>query len=62
MADKSMPHHYWAEAITTAIYIINRTPTVTVHGMTPEEKYSGKKTKFVTLESVWVHYICTCTK
>jgi transposase InsO family protein len=43
MADKSMPHHYWAEAVTTTVYIMNRTPTATVHGMTPEEKYSGRK-------------------
>jgi hypothetical protein len=37
MADKGMPHHYWAEAVVTAIYIMNRTPTAIVHGMTPEE-------------------------
>jgi hypothetical protein len=43
MADKSMPHHYWAEAIATAVYIMNKTPIVTMHGMTPEEKYSGRK-------------------
>jgi 5'-3' exoribonuclease 2 len=33
----------WAEAVATAVYIMNRTPTSTVHGMTPEEKYNGKK-------------------
>jgi hypothetical protein len=27
----------------TAIYIMNRTPTTAVHGMTPKEKYSGRK-------------------
>ncbi len=43
MDDKSMPHHYWAEAVATAVYIMNRTPTSTMHGMTPEEKYSGRK-------------------
>ncbi len=43
MADKSMPHHYWAKAVATAVYIMNRTSTTTVHGMTPEEKYSGRK-------------------
>jgi len=43
MADKSMPHHYWAEAVATVVYIMKRTPTVAVHGMTPEEKYSGRK-------------------
>jgi hypothetical protein len=43
MADKNMPHHYWVEAIAIAVYIMNRTPTTTVHGMTPKEKYSNRK-------------------
>jgi transposase InsO family protein len=43
MADKSMPHHYWVEVVAIAVYIMNRTPATTVHGMTPEEKYSGRK-------------------
>jgi hypothetical protein len=29
--------------VATAIYIMNRTPTTAVHGMTPEEKFTGKK-------------------
>jgi hypothetical protein len=43
MAYKSMPHHYWAEVVAIAVYIMNRTPIAIVHGMTPEEKYSGRK-------------------
>jgi len=43
MADKNMPHHYWAEAIATVVYIMNRTPITTMHGMIPKEEYSGKK-------------------
>jgi len=43
MADKNMPHHYWAEAVAIAVYIMNRTPTAAVHGMILEEKYSGRK-------------------
>jgi hypothetical protein len=43
MVDKSMPHHYWAEAVATLVYIMNRTPTITLHGMIPKEKYSGRK-------------------
>ena len=41
--EKKMPDYFWAEAVATAVYIMNRTPTVAVHGMTPEEKYSGRK-------------------
>jgi hypothetical protein len=38
-----MPHHYWAETVVTAVYIMNRTPTTAMHGMTLKEKYSGRK-------------------
>jgi hypothetical protein len=41
--EKNLPNYFWAEAIATAMYIMNRTPTTTVHGMTPEEKFIGKK-------------------
>ena len=41
--EKKMPDYFWAEAVATAVYIMNRTPTAAVHGMTPEEKYTGKK-------------------
>ena len=43
MAEKNMPHCYWAEAVSTAVYIMNRTPTAAVHDMTPEEKFAGRK-------------------
>jgi hypothetical protein len=41
--EKNLPNYFWAEAIATAVYIMNRTPTTAVHGMTPEEKFTGKK-------------------
>ncbi len=41
--EKNLPNYFWAEAVTTIVYIMNRTPTTTVHGITPEEKFTGKK-------------------
>ena len=38
-----MPHHFWAEAINTVVYIMNRTPTAVVHDVTTEEKYIRRK-------------------
>jgi hypothetical protein len=29
--------------VIIAVYIMNRTPTAAVHGMTPKEKFTGKK-------------------
>jgi len=41
--EKNLPNDFWAEAVVIVIYIMNRTPTIVVHGMTPEEKFIGKK-------------------
>jgi transposase InsO family protein len=41
--EKNLPNYFWAEAVTTVVYIMNRTPTVIVHGMTSKEKFTGKK-------------------
>ena len=43
MMKKNMPHSYWAETVSTAVYIMNRTPTIAIHAVTPEEKYAAKK-------------------
>ncbi|MCO5613510.1 hypothetical protein L7F22_067787 [Adiantum nelumboides] len=41
MSEKNMPPCYWVEATSTTIYTMNKTPTVAVHDMTPEEMFSG---------------------
>jgi len=41
--EKNLPNYFWAEAVATTVYIMNRTPTTTIHGMTPEKKFIGKK-------------------
>ncbi|MCO5593958.1 hypothetical protein L7F22_047977 [Adiantum nelumboides] len=34
MIEKNVPHCYWAEAVSTTVYIMNMTPTATVHNDT----------------------------
>jgi hypothetical protein len=41
--EKNLPNYFWAKAVATVVYIMNRTPTAVVHGMTPKEKFTGKK-------------------
>ena len=38
-----LPHKFWAEAISTAVFLRNRSSTSTVPGMTPFQARSGKK-------------------
>ena len=41
--EKNMPRCFWADAVFTAVYLINRSPTTSVHIITPEEAWSGRK-------------------
>ena len=41
--EKNMPCCFWADAVFTTVYLINRTPTTSVHIITPEEAWSGRK-------------------
>jgi len=41
--EKNLPNYFWAEVLATVVYIMNRTPITTVHGMTLEEKFTSKK-------------------
>lgn len=43
LRDANLPKIYWAEALSTAAYIINRSPSRVLNDMTPEEKWSGRK-------------------
>jgi hypothetical protein len=41
--EKNLPNYFSAEVLVTALYIMNRTPTTVVYGVTPEKKFTGKK-------------------
>jgi len=40
---KGMPNYFWVEAVTCAVYLINRSPTRSVPNTTPIEAWSGFK-------------------
>jgi hypothetical protein len=41
--EKNLPNYFWAKVVATAVYIMNQTPTMAIHGMTLEKKFKGKK-------------------
>ena len=45
LADVKLPHKFWAEALTTAVYLRNRSPTKAVERMTPFELWKGERPK-----------------
>jgi hypothetical protein len=40
---KNVPKRFWPEALKWATYVMNRSPTVSVKNITPEEAWSGIK-------------------
>nr|KYP60991.1 Retrovirus-related Pol polyprotein from transposon TNT 1-94 [Cajanus cajan] len=43
LKEKGLPNTFWAEAVYTAVYLLNRCPTKAVRDKTPIEAWSGKK-------------------
>lgn len=43
LRSKKLPHSFWAEAVTTAVYVLNRCPTKKLDGKVPEEAWFGVK-------------------
>ena len=43
LAEARLPRKFWAEAVSTAVFLRNRSPTVAVEGKTPYEALLGRK-------------------
>ena len=43
LADSKLPHRFWAEALSTAVYLRNCSPTKALGVVTPYEAWSGNK-------------------
>lgn len=50
LEDAGMDRRFWAEAVNTAIFIKNKSPSKAVRGTTPEEKWTGKKVNLSNLK------------
>jgi transposase InsO family protein len=43
MKVKNLPSYFWGEAVTAAVYLLNRSPTRSVEGRMPYEAWHGRK-------------------
>jgi len=43
LKSKGVPKYLWGEAVSTAAYVLNRSPTKKLDDITPEEAWSGQK-------------------
>ncbi|KAL6321847.1 hypothetical protein AAG906_035546 [Vitis piasezkii] len=43
LSEKKIPKTFWPEAVNWTMYVLNRSPTVAVKNVTPEEAWSGVK-------------------
>lgn len=43
MKSKQVPACFWGEAVATVVYVLNRSPTKSLNGVTPYEAWYGKK-------------------
>lgn len=62
MACAGLPDKYWAEAVETAAYIRNRTPTTAIKDYKTLWSLERRKAQHWTFEGVWMHGICTYTR
>lgn len=43
LARGSIQNNFWSEAVNWIVHILNRSPTIAVRDMTPDEAWSGMK-------------------
>jgi hypothetical protein len=43
LSEKQVPKKFWPEAVNWTTHVLNRSPTLAVKEMTPEEAWSGVK-------------------
>ena len=63
LKEKSLPRELWGEAVNTAVYLLNRSSTRSLHGSTPYEAWTGQKPSISHLRVFGsiVHVKCTKT-
>ena len=56
LSNADLPNGFWAEALATAVHLINRSPNKVLDTKIPEEVWSGKPPLINILESLAVKH------
>ncbi|KAI5337601.1 hypothetical protein L3X38_016872 [Prunus dulcis] len=57
--EKGISYDFWAEAVNTAVYLLNRCLTKSLKKITPFEAYTGRKPGIAHLKDFWISLSCT---
>lgn len=58
LKNKKMPKEFWAETVSCAIYLSNRSPK-SLENVTPQRSLEWMETKCITFSSIWIYWLCT---
>ena len=50
LSNAGLPNTFWAEAVNTACYLVNRSPSTAIDCLTPLEKWSGTPANYTDLK------------
>ena len=60
LSNDRLSKSFWAEAASTACYLINHSPSVVIENNTSQEVWSGSPPTDSDLKKIWMPYICPC--
>ena len=60
LLEAQLPARFWAEAVNMAVYLLNRSQTKALNGVTPFEAWHGRKPTIATFATSAATPISTC--
>ena len=54
LSQSGLSHEFWAEAVNTAIYLINLSPSKAINFLTPFEMRHKQVVDYHVIENIWL--------
>jgi len=55
--ETNLPKYFWANAVNTTCYVLNKVLNRPILRKTPYELFKGRKTKYFTFKSFWLQVL-----